>query len=299
MAPERPGATFAGCMGAPFPRWSNTAVHQTLLVLVVGFAGTLAFLYALARSPYVTNAGDPVQQPVRFDHRHHVRDDGIDCRYCHYTVDTQASAGLPPTELSMNCHSPIWTTSPRLEPVRQSYFTGQPIPWKRVDVLPAYVYFNHAIHVTKSVGCSECHGRVDGMAEVYKTQPMTMQWCLACHRDPAPHLRPHRFITAMDWHRPADPGLQERLMLQNNVQSRTYCSTCHPEGGAGPTRTTSGSARSRRGAASAGSLWRSCWTTRRHRSASPASFPTEPPKAAASPGAASSACSERARPSPG
>ncbi len=200
--------TLSGRMGAPFPRWSNTATHVALLAVVGGGVGGLAFLFFLARSPYVNNIADPPFQPFEFDHRHHVRDDGIDCRYCHTTVETQARAGIPPAELCLNCHSQIWTASPLLEQVRKSYFTGLPIPWKRVDVLPGYVYFDHAIHVQKGVGCVECHGRVDRMPEVYKTEPLTMLWCLSCHRDPAPHLRPRRFITSMSWRPPADPGFE-------------------------------------------------------------------------------------------
>lgn len=177
------------------------------------------------RTPYVTNEGTPVVQPVMFDHRHHVRDDLIDCLYCHYTAETSAYASVPPTELCMNCHSQIWTASPLLAPVRESFFSGRPIDWKRVHKLPDHVYFDHSIHVAKGVGCVSCHGRVDEMAQVARAAPLTMGWCLDCHRNPEPHLRPRDRITDMTWN--PSPGEGERLARENGVGRLTNCSTCH------------------------------------------------------------------------
>jgi hypothetical protein len=181
-----------------------------------------------ARVPAGTGQLEPLIQPVQFDHRHHVVDDGIDCRYCHTSVDRAASAGIPSTALCMNCHAQVWNQSPRLEPVRESYFTGQPIPWIRVHRLPDFVYFNHAIHVNKGVGCETCHGRVDQMPAIEQVAPLTMSWCLACHRDPAPNLRPLDQVTTMGWSPGADPAAQgPELMKRLNVHTRTSCTTCH------------------------------------------------------------------------
>jgi hypothetical protein len=215
-------------MAAPFPRWSNTALRLGLTLVGGGTLGALCLLMIYMRTPYITDVGVPISQPVMFDHRHHVVDDGIACRYCHYTVEKEASAGIPPTEMCMNCHNQIWNTSPILEPVRRSYFSGQPIEWRRVHDLPEFVYFNHSIHVNKGVGCVTCHGRVDQMAQVAKAQPLTMGWCLDCHRNPAPNLRPLDQITSMDWKPPEDAGaFGEKLAREYGVQRLTHCSTCH------------------------------------------------------------------------
>jgi len=193
-------------------------------LLAGGVIGGVCLLMVYMRTPYITKVGVPVGQPVMFDHRHHVVDDGIDCRYCHYTVEKERSAGMPPTSLCMNCHNQIWNSSPLLAPVRESYFTGKPIEWRRVHVLPDFVYFDHSIHVNKGVGCVSCHGRVDQMAQTEKAEPLTMIWCLDCHRNPAPNLRPQEAITAMDW-QPHGNGAE--LARQNHVQSLTHCSACH------------------------------------------------------------------------
>ena len=137
-----------------------------------------------ARTPYARGMQDPIEQPLQFDHRHHTRDEGIDCRYCHNTVDKSPSAGIPPTQLCLNCHSQVWNKSPLLEPVRQSFIQNKPLEWRRVYKVPEFVYFNHAIHVNKGVGCVSCHGRVDKMAAVEKDTTLTMGFCLDCHRHP-------------------------------------------------------------------------------------------------------------------
>jgi hypothetical protein len=170
----------------------------------------------------------PVEQPLQFDHRHHTRDEGIDCRYCHNTVDKSPYASIPPTELCLNCHSQVWNKSPLLEPVRQSFIQGKPIIWNRVYKVPEFVYFNHAIHVNKGVGCVTCHGRVDKMAAVEKVSSLTMSWCLDCHRNPAPHLRPVEEVTNMEWKPEGDPADAARLhVAKNEVHTRIACSTCH------------------------------------------------------------------------
>jgi hypothetical protein len=171
------------------------------------------------------------EQPVPFSHAHHVGGLGIDCRYCHTSVEASSFAGIPPTKTCMNCHSQIWSTSPTLEPVRESFRTGNSIMWTRVNDLPDYVYFNHSIHVAKGVGCESCHGRVDRMPLTWQENSLQMTWCLDCHRDPAQHLRPREAITVMGY-QPAEPQatLGPKLMKEYEVKDArtlTSCNTCH------------------------------------------------------------------------
>jgi hypothetical protein len=181
-------------------------------------------LIAWARSPLATGEGEVIEQPVQFDHRHHVRDDGIDCFYCHGDARISAYAGVPAASLCMGCHSQIWNGSASLEPVRVSAFSGMPIAWQRVTRLPGFVYFDHRAHVTHGVGCVSCHGRVDQMAHVYAATPMTMTFCLDCHRDPRPQLRPQEAITDMEW----TPTDQRRVLPGvRDVHAPTDCSGCH------------------------------------------------------------------------
>lgn len=215
-------------MSAHFPRWSDTLL-RVVAVMAVG-AGLLAvvILMAWVRSPQITGQNDPLAQPVEFDHRHHVGDDGIDCRYCHDLAERSPFAGIPPTERCMNCHNQIWPESPLLAPVWESFFTGTPIRWARVHQLPDFVYFDHSIHLKKGVGCESCHGRVDRMARVYQVASLQMSWCLDCHRRPERHLRPVEEATTMGW---APPGPQEEfgreLMERYGVRRLTDCTVCH------------------------------------------------------------------------
>ncbi|HXX30179.1 MAG TPA: cytochrome c3 family protein [Myxococcaceae bacterium] len=213
-----------------FPRWTNTVSRLSVVLLLALPAVAIAGLLILVRSPYGTKQLRQIVQPIQFDHRHHVSDEGIDCRYCHYTVEKSPSAGIPPTSLCMSCHAQVWNKSPLLGMVREHYFTDRPIPWNSVHNLPDYVYFNHSIHVNKGIGCVSCHGRVDQMAAVEQVSPLTMSWCLECHRDPAKNLRPVEFITSMTWK--PDPGvdadkLGRDLAKLYNVHTRTSCDTCH------------------------------------------------------------------------
>ncbi len=186
-------------MGALFPPWTNSVSRSTLVLLVLGLGALIWWAFMWVRSPWYSNQHNPVEQPVQFDHRHHVGDDGIDCRFCHTTVETSPSAGYPATQVCMSCHAQIWNKSSLLGIVRSSYFTGRPIIWNRVNRVPDFTYFNHAIHVNKGVGCVTCHGRVDQMPQMVKFAPLNMGWCIDCHRNPTPHLRPREFITSMDW----------------------------------------------------------------------------------------------------
>ena len=202
------------------------------MILVVVLAGLAFLAYTqIARSSYLTGRYLEKQQPVQFSHKHHVGDDGIDCRYCHTTVETTASAGIPPTQTCMNCHSQIWADSPYLEPVRASFRDNKPIEWERVHDLPEYAYFNHSIHVAKGVGCSTCHGQIDEMPAVYQQNTLQMEWCLACHREPEKFIRPKSEIYNMQW-QDSDLSAEARLDLKAEYRIRskdviTTCSTCH------------------------------------------------------------------------
>jgi predicted CXXCH cytochrome family protein len=173
---------------ALFPRWSNTALGLGAALL---FSGTLAVPLAAwlwIRTPYSTKQGDAPLQPIGFDHRHHVRDDGIDCLYCHASARTSSMAGIPSSELCMGCHAQVWSASPTLAPLRDSYFQDRPLVWRRVNQLPDFVHFDHSAHLAQGVTCETCHGRVDLMAQVYPEHSLTMSWCVDCHRDPAAYV---------------------------------------------------------------------------------------------------------------
>ncbi len=228
-------------MAQLFSRRANLHYRATLVVLVLLIVGVPAALMAWARFPYSLGLHDAPEQPVPFDHRHHVRDDHIDCRYCHWTVERSPSAGLPASETCMNCHSQVFNDSPLLAPVRESVETGRPIPWQRVYKLPDFVFFDHSVHVAKGVGCETCHGRVDLMPRVAQDVSLTMGWCLQCHRNPQPYLRPLDEITTMGYS-PADSGqaaprrtspmgdesnLGATPASLRNVHPPTNCTTCH------------------------------------------------------------------------
>ncbi|HZT60879.1 MAG TPA: cytochrome c3 family protein [Pyrinomonadaceae bacterium] len=218
-------------MAQIFHRYSNTLARVVIFGAVFLVAGVSWVAYMLDASTYATEVGVARVQPVPFSHRHHVSDDGIDCRYCHTTVETSAFAGIPPVSTCMNCHSQIWTDSPMLEPVRESFRTGRPLKWVRVHELPDYVYFNHSIHVSKGVGCVTCHGRVDQMPLTWQAEPLSMQWCLRCHRNPENYLRPREQVFNMGW-QPSEEQrtLGRRLVREYHVRDShalTNCSTCH------------------------------------------------------------------------
>lgn len=172
----------------------------------------------------------PVRQPVPFSHKHHVSDAGLDCRYCHTSVESSDFAGIPSTETCMTCHSQLFTDQPMLQPVVQGFANDEPLHWQRVHDLPDFVYFNHSIHVRKGVGCVTCHGRVDQMPLMRRARPLTMQWCLECHRDPAPHLRPRAKVFDLNWQPKGDRRAQgEELIRSYHIATdrMTNCSVCH------------------------------------------------------------------------
>jgi hypothetical protein len=186
--------------------------------------------YAYALSPHVTAQDIFVTQPVPFSHQHHVGGLGIDCRYCHTGVEQSAIAGVPPTETCMNCHSQLWTNASLLAPVRQSYASGMPIHWQQVNKLPDYVYFDHSVHIAKGVGCTTCHGEVESMPLMRQAAPLTMQWCLDCHRNPGPNLREADEIFATNWSAPKDQKQRGKQFIATrhiDVGRLTDCSLCH------------------------------------------------------------------------
>ncbi len=215
-------------MGQIFHQSTNT-ISRVSIFGAVFFLGALGWVFtALDRSSYNTGQGVVLRQPIPFSHDHHTSALGIDCRYCHTSAETAASAGIPPTATCMNCHKQIWANSPMLEPVRTSFQDRQPIAWDRIHDLPDFVYFDHSIHLAKGIGCVSCHGRVDQMPLVYQASSLQMEWCLECHRDPEPHLRPRSEVANMAWQAPADePELAARLLETYHVQSKTSCSVCH------------------------------------------------------------------------
>jgi hypothetical protein len=214
-------------MPSLFPPWSNTVFRVALAAVAAGVVASVAAPMIWVRTPWRRQEWDPKDQPVAFDHRHHVQDDGIDCKYCHSTVDRAATAGIPSTDKCMGCHAQIWNQSPMLEPVRRSWFSGDPIPWVRVHQLPDFVFFNHSVHVHGGVGCSSCHGRVDQMARVSQVAPLTMKWCLDCHREPEHRLRPADRITDMRWDPEEHPRESEDMARALDVRHLTNCTTCH------------------------------------------------------------------------
>ena len=216
-------------MAQIFPRSADMWLRLTLLILFGGLVLLFVALAVLDRSDYNTGKGWVVRQPVPFSHEHHAGALKIDCRYCHDSVEVSAVAGLPPTDTCMSCHSQIWTGAEMLAPVRQSLVEGKPLRWNRVAELPDYVYFQHNVHVNAGVGCETCHGQVDTMPLMYRAETFTMSWCLDCHQDPAPRLRPRAAVTTMGWKTEHDRrALGERMIEEHHVDTAnlTHCYIC-------------------------------------------------------------------------
>ena len=220
-------------MAQVFPRSTNLISRLTLYGLITAPLIAFGIGAIVVRSPWSTGVGDHPAQPVEFSHLHHVTDDGIDCRYCHASVETSSFAGMPSTSTCMNCHRQIWNESAALQPVRDSFSTGQPLACTRVHNLPDYVFFDHSIHVQKGVGCSTCHGRVDLMNATTKAESLQMQWCIDCHTHPQDNLRPQDQIFNMAWQPPRDQ-LEQGLKLladyhisTNRLAQLRDCSMCH------------------------------------------------------------------------
>ncbi len=211
-----------------FHRSANTLSKVSLAGILLLVGGLIGLAMLLGRSSYVTRAQEYVEQPVQFSHLHHVLDDGIDCRYCHTSVETSSFAGIPPTKTCMNCHSQIWQSAPILEPVRASFREDKPMTWVRVHDLPDFVYFNHSIHVKKGMGCETCHGRIDQMPLTKQQNSLQMEWCLNCHRNPQEFVRPREEVFTMGYRPREDQAtLGPKLVAQYNIKPSTDCSTCH------------------------------------------------------------------------
>ena len=215
-----------------FHRSINTLARLSIFGAGFGVLGVLTLAYLEMKSPHQTKVDVVVEQPIPFSHEHHSGELGIDCRYCHTSVEKNGYAGMPPTHTCMSCHSQIWVDSPVLAPVRESLAKGDPIQWQKVHDLPDYVYFPHGIHVQKGVGCTSCHGRIDKMPLVRKAAPLTMEWCLDCHRHPEEHVRPASEIFNMAYHLPADEQkvVGAKLVKDNHIHNPYYltnCSVCH------------------------------------------------------------------------
>lgn len=215
-------------MAQIFHPGANSLVRLSIVGAVVTVAALGVGAGLFARSSFATGVDVARDQPVPFSHKHHVTGLGIDCRYCHTAVEVSSYAGIPPTATCMNCHSQIWVDSPMLEPVRSSWQTGESLQWNRVNDLGDFVYFNHSIHLTKGVGCSSCHGRVDQMPLMAKGETLLMEFCLDCHNAPEKFLRPRAEVFNMAWEPPANQlEVGRQLVQEYGVQSLTSCSTCH------------------------------------------------------------------------
>lgn len=214
-----------------FNKSANNIARISMVLAAVAAGGAFLGYTQIARSSYLTGRYVEKQQPVQFSHKHHVGDDGIDCRYCHQTVETTASAGMPSTQTCMNCHSQIWADSPYLEPVRASFRDNKPIEWERVHDLPEFAYFDHSIHIAKGVGCSTCHGQIDNMPAVFQENTLQMEWCLACHREPEKFIRPKSEVFNMNWQAgDIEQADRDKLKIDYKIRSKemmTSCSTCH------------------------------------------------------------------------
>ena len=213
---------------------ANVIAKASIGVLIVLVGVLSVFLYFFVRSSWMTGVNISEPQPVPFSHLHHVRQVGLDCRYCHTSVEEAASANIPPTETCMTCHSQIWTDAPMLEPVRVSWRDNVSLEWERLHDLADFVYFNHSIHVNKGIGCETCHGRVDNMALPMKVNTLQMEWCLECHRNPAKYIRPTDEVFTMGYaetvpagHDPLVEGHELVAQYGIEVGRLDNCSTCH------------------------------------------------------------------------
>jgi len=218
-------------MAQIFHRSTNTISKVSIYgaVLIASLAAYLA--YRINQAPYFTEANVALQQPVPFSHKHHVTEDGIDCRYCHTSVEVSSFAGIPPTHTCMTCHSQIWVDSPMLEPVRSSYRTGESLVWTRVNALPDFVYFDHSIHVNKGIGCTTCHGPIGEMPLTWRANTLYMRWCINCHKHPEEFVRPREEVFNPSYQPPRNQlELGRRLVKEYKIKSVTEltdCYTCH------------------------------------------------------------------------
>jgi hypothetical protein len=215
-------------MAQIFHRSTNTISRVSIygaviFIVLLGYGG-----WVVNDSPYITDVNVPQPQPVPFSHKHHAGELGIDCRYCHNSVEISSFAGIPSTQTCMSCHSQIWTQAEMLQPVRASFRDSKPIAWTRVNAVPDFVYFNHSIHVAKGVGCTTCHGPIGEMNITWRAQSLYMRWCLGCHDEPEKYLRPRSEVFNPFYNPPQDQlALGQKLLAEYHVQKLTDCTTCH------------------------------------------------------------------------
>jgi len=218
-------------MAQIFHRSTNTISRVTIFGAVFIVAALFYLGWALTESPYFTEVNVARQQPVPFSHKHHVTDDGIDCRYCHTSVEKSSFAGIPSTHICMSCHSKIWLNSPTLEPVRVSYQTDKSLAWTRVNALPDFVYFDHSIHIRKGIGCTTCHGPIGDMPLTWRANTLYMRWCLDCHKHPERYLRRREDVFRADYKLPKDQLALGRQLVKEykikDTRQMTDCYTCH------------------------------------------------------------------------
>ena len=214
-------------MAQIFPKWTNGLPTIVLILILLGGGAVTGFFWYFG-SPEYTDVGYQPVQPVEYSHRLHAGELGMDCRYCHTGVERSPIAGVPPTQTCMNCHTLIKTDSKKLQPVRDSWASGKPIEWLRVHKIPDYAYFDHSAHITAGVGCESCHGDIRSMDVVSQKKPLSMSWCLDCHRNPGPQLRPAAEITTMNYIYPPDQdAFAAKVIRTKHINPPTTCSGCH------------------------------------------------------------------------
>ncbi|MEK7298995.1 MAG: cytochrome c3 family protein [Candidatus Margulisiibacteriota bacterium] len=212
-----------------FPKWTNR-IPLVILLIVIFLGIFIVFALWYWASPRFLEAGYQPKQPIAFSHRLHAGELGLDCRYCHSNVERTAAASIPPTQVCMNCHNIVKRDSPEIQKLYASMEKDRPVEWIKVHNLPDYVYFDHSRHIQSGVGCATCHGRIDQMDVVRQVEPLSMAWCLDCHRDPAKFIRPASEVTTMDWSAGSDADqitLGEQLVAAKHIQTKQDCSTCH------------------------------------------------------------------------
>jgi hypothetical protein len=206
---------------------TNTISRVSVFGAVVLAGGAFGLGAILVRSPYATEVGVVKSQPVPFSHQHHVAEVGMDCRYCHRTVEREASAGMPTTEICLGCHSQLWVDSEMLSPLHQSLESKRPLQWVRVHDLPDFVYFHHGAHISQGITCETCHGRVDRMPLTWRNSTLHMEWCLDCHRNPEHHVRPANAVIDMGWERGDREAQEAAIDVMHHLRGPTHCSACH------------------------------------------------------------------------
>jgi hypothetical protein len=218
-------------MAQIFHRSTNTISKVTIYGAVFIVCALGYVFYEVNQSDYYSEIHVTRQQPVPFSHKHHVSDDGIDCRYCHTLVEKSSYAGLPTTHICMSCHSKLWLNSSMLEPVRASYASDVSLQWTRVNTVPDFVYFNHSIHVNKGIGCTTCHGPIGQMPLTYRNETLYMRWCINCHKHPERYVRPRDQVFNANYVQPSDQlAMGHRLVKEYKIKDAreiTDCYTCH------------------------------------------------------------------------